>query len=302
LFFAHDWKGVLLAEVFRQLQPQNKVRLVYEKNLVSEEWPRRFITLGNGEVKETAFKVLGKELAQKVWEFSEKNYSEAENYFSRNQIPYSKVDIQWPETVESALCFDPRDIKFQGEISYVDKVTSISEANADCVVILSEIILSRFFPRFSTILIPVTLFSFLFPLLKNTSAKSSFFNGGIDFAFRLEKFLHIGSFRNLFEDKAVGVLDQIDTKSLEGITQFFARKKWIDSQNQKVQLRSFEAISCDGLGAVGSLSEAPHTFVVGGFAARTDNFIFAIAKNLAEGVLLGKKDSNLALFSTKRFV
>ncbi len=180
------------------------------------------------------------------------------------------------------------------------------ELSASIVVVISESIPADLFPSLKDKVIPVTLSSFSFSAIHYpiNSAKTVFFvfNAGIDFAIRQEKKVILGSFRNLFEDKAVGIHKQADPRTLEGVRKYFGTLGWVDAGEKASPYLDVESITCDGLPLVGSLSENPGVYIVAGFAGRRQNFIFEIARLLSQAIAGKSSFDLLSVFSTKRFL
>jgi hypothetical protein len=100
----------------------------------------------------------------------------------------------------------------------------------------------------------------------------------------------------------VGFHDKPDPATLSGILRYFGDLGWIRPDDPTRVSLSIATLSCDGLGVVGALPDLPGVYLVGGFAARTQNFIFEVAHRLALGVVRGQGYSGLECFSTKRFI
>jgi len=178
-----------------------------------------------------------------------------------------------------------------------------SELSASLVVILSESIPSELFPSLRDKLIPVTLSSFEYQTTqKMPNMTYALFHMGADFSVKKGQRCFLGSFRNLFEDKAVGIHNKVDPRTKEGVKWYFASLGWIDEQEEPRPYVDVHAITCDGLPLVGSLPEHPGVYVVAGFAARRENYIFEVVHVLVNAIA-GKADFDpLSPFSTKRFL
>ena len=127
------------------------------------------------------------------------------------------------------------------------------------------------------------------------------FNSGADFVYFDKGRLTAGSYRNLYEDKAVGRLRSADPLTQRSVTKLLEELGWIKSDESCETHLSYEAVTCDGLPLVGTLSDLPGIYVVGGFAARSGNYLFEVAESLISSILSGSS-SNLELFSTRRFI
>ena len=128
------------------------------------------------------------------------------------------------------------------------------------------------------------------------------FNAGADFAVSEGAKLRLGSFRNLYEDKAVGIHAQPDPATLKGVSHFFGDLGWIESEKELRSHISIETLTCDGLPIAGSLPDSPGIYLVTGFAGRAQNYLFEVAEQLAAGILKESGFEALSLFSTKRFI
>ena len=91
-------------------------------------------------------------------------------------------------------------------------------------------------------------------------------------------------------------------KTLNGVTKFFGEKGWIEGNTPLNSYLSLETLTCDGLALVGTIPDRPNVYFIGGFSARTANFIFEGADQVAESVLGSGSLEGLSYFSMKRFV
>jgi hypothetical protein len=170
------------------------------------------------------------------------------------------------------------------------------------VILATERLDPRCLPFLADKWIPVTLPSFTWPRADGTGFALAFFNGGADFAVGGEGSFRLGSFRNLYADKAVGIHSEVDPASLRGVSTFFGDLGWIDPLQPFQSHLSVEALSCDGLPIAGALADLPGVYLVGAFAGRSANFFFEVAEQLALGISAESGYSGLNLFSTKRFL
>jgi hypothetical protein len=173
--------------------------------------------------------------------------------------------------------------------------------SASVVLVLSEWIALQQFASLRDRFIPVTLSSFTFPARKTPDCAMAVFNSGADFVFIHDGQVNAGSYRNLYEDKGVGRLDHADKITQKSVVKLLLELGWIEKEEPSAGHLSYEAVTCDGLPLVGSLAEHPGVYVVGGFAARTGNFIFEVSEALANSILNGIP-SDLDIFSTRRFI
>src|SRR5690606_29206407 len=96
--------------------------------------------------------------------------------------------------------------------------------------------------------IPVSVSSFVFPDPEGLDASVFLFNQGADFAVRDRRIVRLGSFRNLYEDRGVGLHAAADERTRENISRFFTEKGWLGAESRPLSEGvSFESVSCDGL-------------------------------------------------------
>src|SRR5207248_2013240 len=95
--------------------------------------------------------------------------------------------------------------------------------SAPVVVVVSDRLVPALFPSLVDKWIPVSLTSVVHPPSRQLPFLGALFHLGADFAVVGKSSLRLGSFRNLFEDKAVGVHDQPDPATLKGVEGFFGR-------------------------------------------------------------------------------
>lgn len=175
-------------------------------------------------------------------------------------------------------------------------------ASAAVVLLLSDRLPVKLFPSVVGKWIPVTLGAFTFKNKTHKEFVQSFFNGGADFAIRTSGGIRLGSFRNLYQDKAVGIHTTADEATRQGVTDFFSGLDFIHAEPPQQTHLTVESLSCDGLPIVGSLSEYPGVHLVAGFAGRTQNFLFEVSELLSRAIVKGESIERLKPFSTKRFV
>ncbi len=286
------------------------------------------VHIGTGEPPRNAEKVFGESLFRAVWSASEKNMQIAKSLCADLGVDCQLDTLIWEEgTLErsQALQLDFQALqkalrkKLESRkiaIHAVEKPIQVSGAQpfkytlrggsgltyqSSLVIWLDEPNLGNFFASFKDKLIPATLSSFLYPASPKTQGVLHLFNKGADFAAVEPTGLRLGSYRNLYSDTGVGLREGIDPKTLQGVKAFFKTKKWIGDEEPLQSFVNWEHLSCDGLGCVGSLSEAPGVYVAAGFAGRMQNFIFLISEAMARWAS-GEKFSDLDVFSPRRFV
>ena len=102
---------------------------------------------------------------------------------------------------------------------------------ASALIIATDEIPNAVLPWLSDKRIPITLSSFSFPAKVDFGHLGALFNRGADFAIPNGQRLRLGSFRNLYQDKAVGWLPDADRVTFwENAREFFA-KLGFDSQS-----------------------------------------------------------------------
>lgn len=250
--------------------------------------------------------------------------NELKIFFKRHHLEiYEKGLVRWEgeECVEesNAFSFNSESVRklikadYYGEIERIEKLSTFEVRtklrNEDLVLVapvmifLSDLTATEKFPFLWQKLIPVTLSQFTYPIRAFCPDFSiSLHNQGADFATRMNYDVQLGSYRNLFQDKAVGVQRVADPITQRSVAKFFGDLNWMDPEKQPTISLSVESLSCDGLPIVGTLPEAPGIYVVGGFQARTGNFIFEIAHRMAEGILSDGKLKGLQSLSLKRLI
>lgn len=170
------------------------------------------------------------------------------------------------------------------------------------VALSSDRLSPTLFPSMKDKWIPVSLSSFTFKAKTHKEFLISLFNGGADFAVRSGGQLRLGSYRNLFEDKAVGVRTEPDPATLSGVTDYFGNLDWIYSEPPQAKYCTVDSISCDGLPIVGPVGEYPGVHLLAGFGGRPQHYLFEVAEQWAKAVAKGEPSPKLEFLSTKRWV
>lgn len=183
-----------------------------------------------------------------------------------------------------------------------EKAGKTELATTSVVLLMSDRISPELFPSMRGKWMPVTLGSFNFKAKTHKEFVLSLFNGGADFAVRGSAGLRVGSYRNLYQDKALGILTEADPATLNGVTDFFSSLNWVSAEPPVKTHLSAESLSCDGLPLIGALADFPGIHLLAGFAGRTQNFMFEVAEQLARGILKEGPSDAVNYFSTKRFV
>ncbi len=290
------------------------------------------VFIGNGETESNALKIYGSLVFEALWGMSRDNFEMIKSSLKTHGTHFWDKGSYWYDLSNSplrgaGLCFDVSTfeakllkylLKHEVPIeTIVDnpqlKITSPfgcdihykknkmrSKLNALIVIVISDQ-LAASIASMASKLIPVTLSSFSVRTKKEHPFSLAFFHGGADFAFSEPGGFRIGSFRNLYEDSAVGIRKHPDLNTLQHLKKFFCNLGWVHPTSKWSSHLSVESISCDGLPLVGTLPDAPGVFVVCGFAGRMQNFIFSVSEELSLSLLGGHKLGRLSCFSTKRF-
>ncbi len=296
------------------------------------------VHVGNGECRENARLVCGDEMSASLWEISQASFARAKSFaILEGRLSWiasgdRETDLlrksaekvaggRWEDDrlTEPALLLDTPKIMASVPFTLVDKIVRIEKTGslqnrvvylrgeieasveAPIVIVVSDEKVPALLPSFADKWIPVTLTSILHPARKDLPFLGALFHLGADCAVLGANHLRLGSYRNLYEDKAAGVHDTADPATLKGVSAFFGGLGWVGAGEPSIRL-TVEALSCDGLPVVGSLAHLPGVYAVGAFAARTQNFIFEVAQQLAVGIVKGQGFTGLNIFSTKRFL
>lgn len=321
LLIGDNWIVGVFADAFAQKGVTPKIISLQAPTVSSPTGIAAFV--GNGDPKSRVTAVMGEDLADKIWNVSESSYDLAKDFCNRHSVEiYEKglvrVDNDKISGREKAFSFNPEKIKnlfaadYYGEIETIQKLSTFNVRAklrnndellvAPVMVFLTDLLSSQQFHFLWDKIVPMTLSSFKFTATKNTPEYAlTLFNAGADFGIRLGEEFHAGSFRNLFEDRAVGAQKVADAVTQSNVTKFFAKRGWIDpTESPYVQL-SIESISCDGLPLVGTLPDMPGVHVVSAFSGRSANFVFDIAPKVASAILSNGTAHGLEAFSLKRF-
>jgi len=189
----------------------------------------------------------------------------------------------------------------QHEINF-ERGKEAKKITATVVIVVGDTLLCALFPKLNEKIIPITLSTFCYesaPSIHNLGM--AIFHSGADFAFVEEDGLRLGSFRNLYSDKGVGIQDTIDPTTQSGIQGYFSKMDWISAEPTESYI-NYESVSCDGLPVVSALSESPGIFVAGGFAGRAANYWFSVSDTLVKGLLDKASFDPIQQFSLKRML
>jgi hypothetical protein len=330
------WKVGVAAEFFRETSC-NVIALSTSSTSGLEA-----IHVGTGDCFERARLLFGDSLAESLWNFSEENYALAKEFLDSRSIPYSEkglLRITNKKNERESLLFakslrsgknkvvaeglwepgltfsldhfelsvqSTHDLQLLQEEDFLYKLKwENKSAEASTILFLSDKEVWSRFPAMRDKLIAVTLSHFTYHRRGGPPCSAALVNGGADFAFSNGAEWLLGSYRNLYEDRAVGIRDTVDEVTRSGVSTYFSGLGWVDKEGLIKENVSVDAITCDGIPLVGTLDGAPGIFFAGGFAGKAPNFLFLCAKALAQGLSSSENSlgySQLALFSTKRFV
>ncbi len=322
-----DWSGALFSYFARR----NGLSPVLVEVEPRRQIPLSAIHVGNGEMSKNARLIFGESLYRQIWPFSEANFECSRNLLrslSCSSDPQSldwfngqKVILEEPVLVIGNAALNAALVSSSGTSPTQSKTVAIERGRsmeslvtltlgtakrqwrASTIIVVSESLPPQLFASLRDKIIPVTLSAFGYTS-KATLPPFNYalFNSGVDFAMKGEKLVWLGSYRNLFEDKAVGILSVADPKTGDGVRKFFGSLGWIEPGENPRTALAVEAITCDGLPLVGSLPENPGVYIVSGFAGRRQNFIFEVASLLTAGLAGKGSYEKLSPFSTRRFL
>ena len=292
------------------------------------------VYVGNGELRTRAELSFGKEIISQLWDVSRANFQRAEDFFKSSLLPHRLDSALWfgpdskPVENSPALLFQQSALtswleadvlRRGGQIETIDDISALNRASTfeyevkghrggseKAMRATSLFISTESFPRslvrgLESIWLPITLNRFTFKSPKSLGAVS-LFHGGIDYCWQKDPgTATVGSYRNLFEDRAFGMRrGWVDAVSENAVTSFFAKQGWI-ADGALYKASFIESLSCDGLPLAGQLSAYPGVFLLSGFAARTANFFFELSHCLAAAFTGQATPPILGLLSPKRF-
>lgn len=274
VWFASDEKQAKLLKTTAERKPEFSFS---ERDSVLSQGKEKFKAL----LKEPAFSFSGALMEKTLRDF----------------LKRAKVSV---ETVEEIRQIQSKEV-FEYELCASSKGEE-KTISAPLVIFISSRISQSLLPSMRDKWMPVSLTSAFAEGPRPFPFSFCLFHGGADFASGGEKGIQLGSFRNLYEDKAVGILKKADPATLRGVETFFGSLGWIsESTSLKTEI-DVTSLSCDGLPLVGALPDFPGVYLLTGFAGREANFLFEVTRRLAQGLVKEKGFSSLAIFSTKRFV
>ncbi len=312
LVIGRDYK----AQVFAHFLPPEQTAVLISSEGASEEPPEKVSYLGNGEFPETAEKIFGKDLKDLFWSLSQKNQEEIFNFSKTQPLDATSTQVKWVKEnrLESGVRFNPhalnrlpslrtsQTLKIEGAGLDLRVITDSEEYEPKIIILVDDYLATKNFTYLADKCIPVTLPLYAQKLKGASNPELELFNAGADFTYTGESLRYFGSFRNLFQDKAVGLKVGSDPVSEKNIRSFFSASGQLDNDEELLCFSLLESISCDGLPIVGNLPQLPNVHVCIGFAGKPQNFIFEVAKRMAKGILSHGQTDGLEAFSTKRFI
>ncbi len=276
-----------------------------------------FVHEGNGEAHAKAEKIFGKERAESLWTLSKRNFAAARSLGLAAGALWSESGTIWPDSptepglvlrrsvLEKYLSvqtgknaardgWDSR-IRKHGPFDF-----EVGGERAKTVCLLGDAFRPELSPFLKDKWIPCTLSSFAYPTGTVPEGSLFLFHSGADFAVREGNALRVGSYRNLYSERGVGFHEQPDQLTRENTQTFFSKMGYIGPKEVDSRLQ-IATLTGDGLPLVGPFPEDPGVFLVGGFAGREANFLFAVLDNLADALADRGVEPLLEPYSTKRF-
>jgi hypothetical protein len=281
------------------------------------------VFIGNGDPLSRVEKTFGRETALSLWDFSEKNYVFGKELLTDLQVPFEEKGLLRNDLKEkenaysfSASVLEERVLRLMSasgcpaplhikspKISSKNQLEVFLEWEGGSEALSSLVWISEAPTPLASLkekVIPVTL-TLLSASQRELPFSICLFNKGADFLYGGTK-TWMGSYRNLYEDKAAGILSSADPKTIEGVKSFFTSLGTLAKDESLETHLCVEAITCDGLPVIGALPEMPSVTAVSGFAAHTGNYLFSASHIWVADFLSGGSYDRLGLFSTKRFV
>jgi glycine/D-amino acid oxidase-like deaminating enzyme len=325
LVLGDPWSGPLFA---RALSDAGHVPELWISEAIGQHAVEA-VYLGNGERREIAARVFGKSVSESLWALSEANYSLAERMLSKLGVPFEANGFSHDagnalEEKEKGLCFSsqalaraltapgnaPRRFHRVTRLESsrgLDSVVTLETAQgtvqqeAPMIVCVTEAIEHGAISPLSDKRIPISLTYAAIPRTRTSECSIGFYNDGAEYCFSAPAHTVLGSFRNLYLDRGVGLHQDPDPVTQAQLVPYFSSLGRIQSADSIAWGVRFESVSCDGLPLVGPLPGLPGVIFVTGFAARAACFLFAVAQDLS-GVLLKAEASRLEVFSTRRLI
>lgn len=324
LILGDRWSGPLFARALKREGLHYSLWISDEGHIPAPDLVP--IIVGNGETRKKAGLIFGEALAEKIWAISEGNWKLAQAAFAELRVPFFDRGLKrfGDEGAEKGIAFSSADF-FSSAVSPADIAGRFSKllgvgakgglefeasletsqgtviVRAPVVIVATEKLERDAIPALSDKRIPVTLSSFELPAPEALDFSVGFFNKGADFAVTDGNRLQLGSYRNLFEDRAVGLHSQIDPVTRKNVLEFFSKRGWIADPSSVKSRLHVDSISCDGLPLVGPIPGLSGVIFATGFAGRAASFLFFIAADTATA-LSGTSKATVDVFSTRRLV
>lgn len=310
LVLGDTWTGPLFAYALRQL---NQKCDLWVSEFAAQD-ALEAVCIGNGETRDKAGQIFGEHLARALWKLSEENKNKAQTLFSELEVPVShsadavvfssatlahSLSRGLSPNVFSTLQKIEQTTPFSCRV-HLKTQKGVEVAEAALVVVVTESYSLGSVAELSDTRIPATLSSFTFTGETFPAGYHSF-NQGAEFCISDGKKFRLGSLRNLFSDRGVGLHTSIDEVTRKNILEFFSKQGGISLSSPYEAVRRVEALSCDGIPLVGTYPGLPGCVFVTGFAARGPCFLFSVAESVAQA-LVGKPSGDLSIFSTRRLL
>jgi glycine/D-amino acid oxidase-like deaminating enzyme len=316
------WSAPLFAHAFAQLGQQTEIWISDSPPSTGPE----AIYLGNGETRAKAGLIFGEPLAEKLWEISAASFEAARRLLHEQGVAihdHGLFRAGSPDTNEAGFSFSPSDLstallrgktvagRFQRLVSMHSEGLETKlrlktdqgerDLTAAMVVVATESFEQNAIPWLADKRIPCTLTSLLANPTNRFTASAGIFNGGADFAVNDGRTLRLGSWRNLYADRGVGLHSQEDARTREGITRFFEGQGWLEDPASLPATLRIESLSCDGIPLVGTVPGLAGAVFAVSFAARGACFLFEVANQVARS-MVGKPSERLDVFSPRRLL
>lgn len=283
------------------------------------------IHVGTGERRARAALSFGEAVTESLWNLSQENYRRAEALFAELSVPFQPSSVHWEKEKEPGLLVDSGKLTAALKASAppalrhypvadLPRLTAGSvgdhrltlpdgaELRFSFAVALEARFLLTLDREMKEVLIPVTLSVFEEAKAPEVEPGFYLFHQGADFALNADT-LQFGSYRNLYEDKAVGFHTAYDPVSHRFGREFFRQLGWVKGEVTHPKFRQrYYTLSCDGLPVIGTLRGSEGVFTAAGFASRPQNYLFAVIDQLLQEVSSPQATRFPVGFSSKRFV
>ncbi len=321
------WSGRLLAAALKRHGQDCELWLSENKTFPPPDTIPLFI--GNGETADSARKIFGADLQRELWALSQRNWEIAQSTFQTLGVrALADGLLRADGTREAGMSFSAEALESKldrrvsvagrfrrlagvtahGNLDFgarLETATGTVDLHTPLLVVASDSFSLNAIPWLADKRIPVTLSSFRVTKAdvrpRDGGATIRMFHSGAELAVEGERDWRFASVRNLWADRGVGVNDTVDSVTESNLRAYFSQAGWFASDVAMQAELSVESVTCDGLPIIGPWPGQTGIVFAFGFGARTANFIFAVAEDLATA-LTGEKVEALDRFSTRRLV